>query len=493
MNDKQLIIAGLGPGGKETLTLGVLEALQSTPKVMLRTRVHPVVSWLEEQGVVYQSFDTYYDQSENFQQLYRMIANQVLSQAEKQQVLYAVPGHPLVAEETVRIILNEAQKNGVSVEVLPAASFLDAVFSKVGIDPNNGLQILDGLSLTEQRLNSEMATVVTQVYSKIVAGDVKLTLMDHYRDDYPIKVIRAAGVPGEQRITDIPLYQLDRLDWIDHLTSIYIPAQDGDLLVKQYNYPLDPLVDVMAKLRGDDGCPWDKEQTHETLKQYLIEEAYEVLEALALEETHKICEELGDLLLQVVFHAQIASECSRFDMNDVVDSITEKMVRRHPHVFGKTSVNNSEEVLVNWDKIKAEEKNLQYQTKSILDGVPTSLPALVRSTKLQAKAARVGFDWPNYKGAQEKIKEELDELYAIIDTEDSKKISMELGDVLFAVVNLARLINVDAEGALTSTCGKFLRRFQYIENKACEKEWELSKMTLEELDALWNEAKCLER
>ncbi|MBM7855974.1 tetrapyrrole methylase family protein/MazG family protein [Desulfohalotomaculum tongense] len=493
MQNKSIIIAGLGPGAKETLTFGVMEALKKAPRVLLRTKIHPVVSWLDEQGVVYQSFDRYYEECDNFQQLYRRIAAEVLAEAEKQQLLYAVPGHPLVAEETVQLILNGARERGLTVEILPAASFLDAIFSRVGYDPNDGLQVLDGLSLRQRPPVPAMAAVITQVYSRFVAGDVKLTLMEYYDDHHPIKVIRAAGVPGEEKIVEIPLYQLDRLDWIDHLTSVFVPAKSGAVGNNRCNYPLDALVDVMATLRGDNGCPWDKEQTHETLKQYLLEETYEVLEALDSGDAHKICDELGDLLLQVVFHAQIAAEDNRFDINDVINAITEKMVRRHPHVFGDTTVKNSDEVLVNWDKIKAEEQNRRHEPQSLLSGVSAALPALVRAAKLQAKAARVGFDWPDYKGAVKKVKEELEELYTVIETGEREKIRMELGDVLFAVVNMARLLKVDAEGALTGANGKFMRRFQYIEKKAYQRGKELSEMTLEEMDCLWEEAKGLER
>jgi tetrapyrrole methylase family protein/MazG family protein len=256
-------------------------------------------------------------------------------------------------------------------------------------------------------------------------------------------------------------------------------------------FSLDPLVDVMAKLRGNNGCPWDKEQTHDTLKQYLVEETYEVMEALDTKDTNKICDELGDLLLQIAFHAQIADEEQKYNINDVINAITQKMIRRHPHVFGDIAVKNSEEVLVNWDKIKSEERGGRDKNKSLLANIPKGLPALARATKLQAKAARVGFDWPNYSGALEKVAEETNELNEAIKAGDYNEIYEELGDLLFAVVNVGRLLDIDAEGALNKTNNKFISRFQYIESKANEAGVNLAELSLAEMDQWWNEAKCL--
>lgn len=257
------------------------------------------------------------------------------------------------------------------------------------------------------------------------------------------------------------------------------------------NYPLDKLVAVMARLRGPEGCPWDKEQTHQSLTPYLVEETYEVLEALADGQPEQVCDELGDLLLQIVFHAQIASEEKNFDINDVVTAITEKMIRRHPHVFGSVEVANSAQVLVNWDKIKNQEQGSQRKD-SLLEGIPKGLPALNKAHKLQGKAAQVGFDWPDYRGALDKLTEELNEFKTAIEHNNKDEMYSELGDILFAVVNVARLLDIDAEGALTSTNNKFIRRFQYIEQQGKEHGINLQKITLKEMNYWWNQAKCLE-
>jgi len=259
------------------------------------------------------------------------------------------------------------------------------------------------------------------------------------------------------------------------------------------SFPLDPTVEVMAKLRAPEGCPWDREQDHRSLTPYLLEETYEVLDALEHGDMYKFCEELGDLLLQIVFHAQIASEKGYFTMNDIVKSITEKMIRRHPHVFGNVSVENSSQVLENWEKIKQGEKDGGNRAQSILDDIPRGLPALLKATKVQEKAARVGFDWPDYKGPWEKIKEEQDELLVACKAGDRSSIQHELGDLLFSVVNLSRFFQVNGEVALNNTVDKFIRRFRYIEQKVQEEGKRIEECSLEELDALWEKAKKAEK
>lgn len=245
------------------------------------------------------------------------------------------------------------------------------------------------------------------------------------------------------------------------------------------------LVEVMKKLRGENGCPWDHEQTHETLKPYLLEEAYEVVNAIDSKLDNELEEELGDLLLQIVFHAQIASEQGRFTIDDVARTIVNKLIRRHPHVFSETKVNNSEEVLENWEEIKKGEGK-----ESVLDGVPESLPALLKARRVQEKVKRVGFDWDNIQGAFEKVLEEFKELKDAVGRRKKKEIEDEFGDILFSIVNISRFMEIDAEDSLRKTINKFKKRFQYIEqkvNKLGNKP--LKNHSIHELDALWEESK----
>ncbi|MGQ9730377.1 MAG: nucleoside triphosphate pyrophosphohydrolase [Candidatus Zipacnadales bacterium] len=248
------------------------------------------------------------------------------------------------------------------------------------------------------------------------------------------------------------------------------------------------LVELMARLRGCGGCPWDREQDHQSLKPYLLEEAYEVLEAIDTANDKKLAEELGDLLLQIVFHAQIGAERGRFSIEDVIKRICEKLRHRHPHVFGDVTVCDSEEVVDNWEQIKrAEPPNLDRS--SILDGVPNTLPALQKATKVQKRAARVGFDWEDHRGPAEKVREELAEVEQAAEGNDRGRLINEIGDLLFAVVNLARRLNVDSEDALRTTVDRFCTRFRWMENRAEAEGIDMRQLSLAELDKLWDAAK----
>jgi tetrapyrrole methylase family protein/MazG family protein len=262
--------------------------------------------------------------------------------------------------------------------------------------------------------------------------------------------------------------------------------------MKKERYDFQDLLDIMVRLRAPDGCPWDREQDHKSLKRYLIEEAYEVLEAIDEERPDKLCDELGDLLLQVIFHAQIAKENGQFDMGDVIHGISAKMINRHRHVFGDEEAETPDDVMVIWEKVKKSEKGHETQTQ-VLKDVPGNLPALMRSFKVQQKAAQVGFDWDDVKDALLKVKEEITELEDAYARGDSAKTEEELGDLLFAVVNVSRFMKVQPELALTATTNKFIRRFEYVETEAAKQGRKLTEMSLAEMDALWDEAKRKER
>lgn len=254
------------------------------------------------------------------------------------------------------------------------------------------------------------------------------------------------------------------------------------------NYSFEDLLEIMRILRDANGCHWDREQTHESLKKYLIEETYEALEALDSGDRNKFADELGDVLLQVVFHAQIGKEEGTFDISDVINIVCKKMISRHTHVFGDDKVQTSDDVLVNWEKVKKDEKGLDSHTK-VLESVSNYLPALMRSIKVQKKAADVGFDWDNVEDAFKKVYEEIIEIKEVYKSDEMGKIEEEIGDLLFAVVNVARFLNIQPEIALNKTTDKFIKRFEYIEQKSKEIDKNIESMTLEEMDELWEEAK----
>lgn len=253
-------------------------------------------------------------------------------------------------------------------------------------------------------------------------------------------------------------------------------------------YGFEDLVSIMAILRGQGGCPWDREQTHESIRQNFIEETYEVIEAIDEKDPVLLQEELGDVLLQVVFHSQMEQETGRFDVNNVIDGICKKLIVRHPHIFADTVAADTAQVLKNWDEIKKRTKKQSTQTE-VIQSVPRTLPALMRSSKVQQKAAKVGFDWPDVNGAIEKTREELEELEEAIAKGEKSHSAEELGDLLFSVVNISRFIDAEPEESLTFACDKFVKRFSIVEKLANDSARDLKAMTLAQLDELWDQAK----
>lgn len=504
---KKIAIVGLGPGSPALLTREASQTLAGAADIILRTGRHPVVPALREMGASFSTCDDLYETLGTFEEVYEAIADRVIERALQETVrvapqdtatrpdgvvahavAYAVPGHPLVAEESVRLLLARAAERGLEAILITGVSFLDSLFTALGLDPSRGLEVLDALEIGQRLPSGDLPAVIAQVYDRQVASDVKLALMDAFPEDHPVTIVRAAGVPGEQRIETLPLHQVDRRDWVDYLTTLYVPP-----VRPKHNrrFPLDPLMDVVTELRSENGCPWDREQTHSSLRPYVIEEASEVAEAIDHGDHDHLCEELGDLLLQIALHAQMAREDGLFDINSVIEGITEKMIRRHPHVFGDVEVESSRDVLRNWEAIKRAEKG-DRPPESALEGVPAGLPALMRAHKIQKKAARVGFDWKATGDVVAKVHEEVRELEEAYRTGEPGKMKEELGDLLFALVNLARFLGVEPEGALAATTAKFIRRFRYIEEQAARSGRNLKSMTLEEMDHLWDEAKSLE-
>ncbi|MBW2581278.1 MAG: nucleoside triphosphate pyrophosphohydrolase, partial [Deltaproteobacteria bacterium] len=322
--------------------------------------------------------------------------------------------------------------------------------------------------------------LIAQIYSEHIASEVKLTLMNLYPDEHPVKLLHNVGTEN-QIIEDLRLYEIDRSPHIGLLTALYLPPL-GE------HTSFESLQEITAHLRAPEGCPWDQEQTAQSLRPDLMEEAYEVLAAIDADDPLKMQEEFGDLLLMIAMLSQINSEDGEFTSAAVIHGISTKLIRRHPHVFGDLDVDGVGTVLKNWEQIKAEERAANGEAeKSLLDGVSIAIPALSQAQEYQARAARVGFDWSEIEGVIEKICEEVGELRT---AEDDVERSAELGDLFFAVVNLSRWLKIDAETSLRESNARFNQRFTYIERTARQQGRTLSEMTLEELDTLWDEAKA---
>jgi tetrapyrrole methylase family protein/MazG family protein len=320
--------------------------------------------------------------------------------------------------------------------------------------------------------------LVAQLHSKQVAGEVKITLMAQYPDEHPVQLVHAAGT-AEELVEPLPLHEIDQSEHIGVLTALYVPPLGEHTSLEEFQ-------ELIAHLRAPEGCPWDREQTHQSLRRNLIEETYEVVEAIDADDPNAMQEEFGDLLAQIVLHAQIATEAGEYRMSDVIHGITTKLIGRHPHVFGDLALKDSEAVIANWEHLKAGERKAKGEERGILDGVAASLPALSQAETYTARAARVGFEWPNVEGVLDKVAEEVAELQEA-KTDDER--AAEYGDILFALVNLARWLKVDPEAALRAANTRFKRRFAYVQAGARKQGRDLKDMTLEEMDALWDEGK----
>jgi tetrapyrrole methylase family protein/MazG family protein len=480
----RITIVGLGPGAPGHVTAETLAAIEGVAATQrfVRTARHPSAGLVA--GAT--SFDDVYEAADSFADVYAEIADRlVTAAAEHGHVLYAVPGSPLVLERSVATLRGDAR---IDVELLPAMSFLDVAWARLGVDPiEAGVRLVDGHEFVTAAAGATGALLVAHTHANWVLSDIKLAIDDGGSgelDATPVVLLKGLGTDAEQ-IIHTTWAEMDRVTEADHLTSLYIPAL-GVAAASGYAR----FHQLARTLREE--CPWDVEQTHQSLVPYLIEEAYEVVDAIAALDAddptsdEALIEELGDLLYQIEFHATIAEQEGRFTIADVTAGIHDKLVRRHPHVFAtdgpRVEAGDADTVLTNWDAIKRAEKS----RTSVFEGIPSSLPALSYADNVQRKASKVGFDWPTVDGAVPKIAEETEELLAA----EGGAVAEEGGDLLFAVVNVLRHLGVDPESALRAATHKFRQRFEQVEALARERGIDLHASDLATLDQLWDEVKA---
>jgi tetrapyrrole methylase family protein/MazG family protein len=477
-----ITLLGLGPGDPQLLTRQAWSLITNISDIYLRTRQHPVVAYFPKDLRIH-TYDHLYENGESFKQVYDKIVNSVLELGrDSGEIVYAVPGHPFVAEATSPEISRRARKEDIPVRVIEGLSFIEAIFAALEVDPLPQIEILDGLEIAMAHFPPfppSAPAVIAQIHSPMIAAEVKLTLNALYPDEHEVKLVHGAGSP-EVKVESIHLFEIDRSPHIGLLTTLFVPPLGERTSFESFQ-------EVVAHLRAPDGCPWDREQTHQTLRPHLLEETYELLSALDSDDSDAMKEEFGDLLLQIVLHAQIASEFGEFNMSDIISGINSKIVYRHPHVFKDLELEDVEGVLLNWERMKAAERQAKGEHEiGLLDGVSLSLPALAQAEAFQKRAARVGFDWTDLRGVFNKVLEEFNE-FQHANTTDQR--FSELGDLLFAVVNLARWFEIDAESALREANLRFKDRFSFIETKARSQGRTLEGMSLEEMDALWEQSK----
>ena len=475
-------VVGLGPAGLDRVPAEARDLLLDPDRVVvLRTSVHPAAEELAARRATVAG-DDIYEAAADFEAVYAGLAARVMDTAAGDDVVYAVPGSPLVGERSVQLLARAAREKGVPFAVVPGESFLDLVLARIGLDPlERGFQVLDAHALPDP-LPLHVPTLITQVDRPLVLGAVAEML--------------GRTLPGETLVTAL----VDLGDPAERVVSLELATLHSAPAGPRTTLYLDPppvgwygLVQVNRRLRAE--CPWDRRQTHASLVKHLVEEAYELVEALSELPPDapagdpdygvyaEVEEELGDLLLQVVFHATLAAEAGAFDVEEVAEAIRRKLVHRHPHVFGEVDAPDAEHVMRNWEQLKQEDKSRE----SLMDGVPASLPALARAAKFQQRAATVGFDWYDAAAVVDKVAEEAGELRRVLD--DPVESDHELGDLLFSVVNLARHLDADPEMALRRAADRFAARFRAMERWAPSG---LRGLDAEELEALWERAKAAE-
>jgi tetrapyrrole methylase family protein/MazG family protein len=458
----RVVVVGLGPGDPRLVSVAAGEAIAAASHRFVRTVRHPSAHLAEPA----RSFDDIYERAESMEDVYRGIVDVLAEEAGRHgEVLYAVPGSPYVAERTVELLRRDRR---VEVSLVPSLSFLDLVWDRLGVDPvDAGVRLVDGHAFAEAAAGQPGPFLVGQCDHRRVLSEVKLAV----EDGPGVMVLQRLGLPDEA-VFEVAWDDLDRAVEPDHLTSLWVPRLAAPVAAE-----LTRFAELVRTLRAE--CPWDRAQTHQSLTRHLIEETYEVLDAIAGldggDGYGALEEELGDLLFQVAFHATLAAEAGQFDLADVARGIHDKLVERHPHVFGPPG-----HPVPNWEEQKKAEKG----RASVMDGVPGNLPSLLYAFKMQSKAASVGFDWKNAADAWPKVGEEIEELRAAIEEgpDDGPAVNEELGDVLFSVVNIARHLGLDPESSLRAAAVKFRARFVAMEALSAARGAPID-------DDLWDEVK----
>ena len=474
-----ITIVSLGTGDERLLTREAETALRNASRLVLRTRQHPMVPFLTREGIAFETLDALYDECADFDTFNLAASVRLMSLSEDEPLCYAVSDASM--DNTVLTLLSVLPRDA-SAAVVPGVSHAQRCLALVGAHPP-AMRILAASEFLTLRNTPCEAGLILELNSRECAGEVKLRLSSLLPDEWEVTFLYDAARTGEMSAVRIPLYELDRQPAYDHMSAVYVPPAPME---SRARYDMDDLVNVMTRLRAPDGCPWDREQTHESLLVNLLEESYEFIQAVRDGDVEHMYDELGDVLLQVAFHAEIARQHGDFDLTDVTTAICRKMIERHPHIFGAVRADTSEEVLDNWEAIKRRQRGITSTAQAMAD-VSAGLSALMRAQKVQHKAHKVGFDFPDAPAALEKVREETQEVAQEFDLRRDPE--AELGDLLFSVVNVCRLCDKSPDIALFEATNRFISRFQSMENKIKNAGKRLEDLTLSEMDVYWSAGK----
>ncbi len=479
---KGITLIGLGPGSPESVTREVWDWLMVLDTLYMRTKLLPITANLPGDMKLV-CFDDIYGDLEDCKRVNKAIVEKILSLGRENPngVTYAVPGHPFVAEATCPEIARRAEAEGIPVRVIDGLSFLEPTIRALGSDTITNLVLVDAVDLSIRQtpgFSPSSPALITQIYSKATAADVKLTLMSIYPDDHPVRLVHGAGTRDE-RVEDLPLNAIDQNQEKGLLCSLYVPPLSANASFESFQ-------EIVARLRAPDGCPWDSEQTHQSLRPFLIEEAYEALDALEREDMSDLQEELGDLLLQIVLHAQIAAEDGDFNIHHVLDGIGSKLIRRHPHVFSDVVVEDVSGVIRTWESVKAEERreNGVEGKQGMLDGVPQALPALLQAEEVIERVKRSAFNRLEDIGNVSALKEGM----SLIENAEGNQLEEVLGELLLVIASLAHTNGISPEDALRKKLMRFRVRFGRMEARALEAGSRLVELSAEEKEQLWEQA-----
>lgn len=474
-----ITVVSLGPGSMQLLTPQSLSAMKDAKRLIFRTAQHPVVEQLQKEGMDIVSLDDYYDQYEDFDAMHSAMADYLWQEADKQPLVFAVLD--ALTDGAVRELRRKCPQTAVLV-TLPAVSLADACMAELPNEmaPNGALRTIPAEDAVTAAPDPTTPLLITEIWNRTLASDLKLRLSDIYGDEMQC-VLYPSRVKGKDKPHAFPLWELDHQRTFDHTVCLYVPAVP---LEKRERYSFQDLQQIMHLVRKK--CPWDRSQTHQSLCRYMIEEAYEAVGAVEEGDMDHLADELGDVLLQVAFHTDLAESAYEFTMQDVTTAIVKKMRYRHAHIFGSVHCDTAEEVAQSWEQLKQKEKGLKSQS-SVLQDVSKALPALMRAEKVQKKAGQVGFDWDTPQEALPKVHEEAEEVLAELSA--GRDPGEELGDLLFSCVNVARLCGKDPEQMLKNATEKFIKRFTSMENLIKSDEKLLEDLTLSEMDVYWNRVK----